>query len=155
MAVVSPPNRKQPRGGKEQRYAAVGSRGLSTALHRHVPTVPCRPAILRWSLRSPGTAVAEPTGSGTGTRRARPAAAAAGPCRLRTHMEQGLSMPGSAQLLHSPARGCAALCPSCGHQVWCPATERIAPPWGLSESSDVHERGGVGKAGRFAGKGKV
>ena len=72
-----PRNRKQPRGGKENRYAAAGSRGLSTVLHRHVPTVACRPAVLRWPLRSPSVAVAEPTDSGTGTRRAQPGTAAA------------------------------------------------------------------------------
>jgi len=98
----SDPNRKWPRGGKENRYAIAGSQGLSTVLHCHVPTAPRRRAVLRWPLCSPSMAVAEPKDSGASSVRVQPATAAASPCLLHVPTEQGLSVSGSTPGLCSP-----------------------------------------------------
>lgn len=93
----------------------------------------------------PSMAVAEPTDLGTVTRRAQPATATASPCLLHRDTEQGLSLPVSAELLHSPPWGCALLYPSCWHVVWFPVTKRMgshpAPlPWQDTPSCWVSER---------------
>lgn len=84
--------------------------------------------ILRWPLRSPSMAVAEPTGSGPGICRAEPAPAAASLCLLHKQTERGLSMRGSAEQLHRAPRGCIPLSPSCWHVLYFPVTERVRSP---------------------------